>query len=42
MAKIIYEVYQNQNEHNVAYGKYYARVKYLENMNTRKLSNHIA
>ena len=42
MAKIIYEVYQNQNEHNVAYGKYYARVKYLENVNTRKLSNHIA
>ena len=42
MAKIIYEVYQNQNEHNVAYGKYYARVKYLESMNTRKLSNHIA
>jgi predicted histone-like DNA-binding protein len=42
MAKIIYEVYQNQNEHNAAYGKYYARVKYLENMNTRKLSNYIA
>ncbi|MBR5747725.1 MAG: hypothetical protein IKY01_02950 [Prevotella sp.] len=42
MAKIIYEVYQNQNEHNAAYGKWYGRVKYLENMNTRKLSNHIA
>jgi len=42
MAKIIYEVYQNQNLHNAAYGKYYARVKYLESMNTRKLSNHIA
>ena len=42
MAKIIYEVYKNQNEHNAAYGKYYARVKYLESMNTRKLSNHIA
>ena len=42
MAKIIYEVYQNQNEHSRAYGKYYARVKYLESMNTRKLSNHIA
>ena len=42
MAKIIYEVYQNQNEHSAAYGKYYARVKYLESMNTRKLSNHIA
>ena len=42
MAKIIYEVYQNQNEHSRAYGKYYARVKYLESLNTRKLSNHIA
>lgn len=42
MAKIIYEVYQNQNEHSAAYGKFYARVKYLESMNTRKLSNHIA
>ena len=42
MAKIIYEVYQNQNERNAAYGKWYGRVKYLENMNTRKLSNHIA
>jgi predicted histone-like DNA-binding protein len=42
MAKIIYEVYQNQNEHNAAYGKWYGRVKYLENMNTRRLSNHIA
>jgi len=42
MAKIIYEVYQNQNEHSRAYGKYYARVKYLESMNTRRLSNHIA
>jgi predicted histone-like DNA-binding protein len=42
MAKIIYEVYQNQNEHSRAFGKYYARVKYLESMNTRRLSNHIA
>ncbi len=42
MAKIIYEVYQNQNEHNAAYGKWYGRVKYQESMNTRKLSNHIA
>ena len=42
MAKIIYEVYQNQNEHNAAYGKWYARVKNLESLNTRKLSNHIA
>ena len=42
MAQIIYEVYQNQNEHNAAYGKWYGRVKYLESLNTRKLSNHIA
>ena len=42
MAKIIYEVYQNQNEHNAAFGKWYGRVKYLESLNTRRLSNHIA
>ena len=42
MAKIIYEVYQNNNEHSTAHGKYYARVKYLESLNTRKLSNHIS
>ena len=42
MAKIIYEVYQNKNEHSTAHGKYYARVKYLESLNTRKLSNHIS
>ena len=42
MAKIIYEVYQNKNEHSAAHGKYYARVKYLESLNTRKLSNHIS
>ena len=41
-AKIIYEVYQNKNEHSAAHGKYYARVKYLESLNTRKLSNHIS
>ena len=42
MAKIIYEVYQNQNSYSRAYGKWYARVKNLESLNTRKLSNHIA
>ena len=42
MAKIIYEVYQNKNEHSAAHGKYYARVKYLESLNTRKLSTHIS
>ena len=42
MAKIIYEVYQNKNEHSTAHGKFYARVKYLESLNTRKLSKHIS
>ena len=42
MAKIIYEVYQNQNEHSSAYGKWYGRVKYLGSLNTRKLANHIS
>jgi hypothetical protein len=42
MAKIIYEVYQNQNERNAAYSKWHGRVKYLESLNTCKLSNHIA
>ena len=42
MAKIIYEVYQNQNEHSSAYGKWYGRVKYLESLNTRKLATHIS
>ena len=42
MAKIIYEVYQNKNEHTAAYGKFYARVKNLESLNTRKLANHIS
>ena len=42
MAKILYEVKQNQNEHSTAFGKWYAQVKALETMNTRKLANHIS
>lgn len=42
MAKILYEVRQNQNELNAAYGKWYAHVKTLETLNTRKLANHIS
>ena len=42
MAKIIYEKYQNQCSYTSAYGKWYARVKYIETLNTRKLANHIA
>ncbi len=42
MAKILYEVKQNQNEYSSAYGKWYAQIKALETMNTRKLANHIS
>ena len=42
MAKILYEVKQNQNEHNAAFGKWYAQIKSLETLNTRKLAQHIA
>jgi len=42
MAKILYEVKQNQNSYSNAYGKWYGQVKALETLNTRKLANHIA
>ena len=42
MAKILYEVKQNQNSHNAAYGKWYAKIRNLETLNTRKLANHIS
>ena len=42
MAKILYEVKQNQNEHNAAFGKWYAKIKSLETLNTRKMAQHIA
>ena len=42
MAKILYEVKQNQNEHNAAFGKWYAKIKSLETLNTRRLAQHIA
>ena len=42
MAKILYEVKQNQNSYSQAYGKWYAQIKSLETMNTRKLANHIS
>ena len=42
MAKILYEVKQNQNEYSSAYGYWFAKVKALETMNTRKLANHIS
>ena len=42
MAKIIYDIYQNQVEDHPSKGKYFARVKTIETLNTRKLANHIA
>ena len=42
MAKILYEVKQNKNEQNAAFGKWYAQIKSLETMNTRRLAQHIS
>ena len=42
MAKIIYEVTQNKNAKSAAYGKWYARVKSMETLNTRKMAQHIS
>ena len=42
MAKIIYEVKKNTNMKSSAYGKWYAQIKNLETLNTRKLANHIS
>ena len=42
MAKILYEVKQNLADGSKAFGKWFARVKALETLNTRKLANHIA
>ena len=42
MAKILYEVKQNQNSYNAAYGKWYAQIKSLETLNTRKMAQHIS
>ena len=42
MAKILYEVKRNENQYNNGYGQWYARVKSLETLNTRKLAQHIS
>ena len=42
MAKILYEVKQNQNSKSTAYGKWFAQIKTLETLNTRKLAQHIS
>ena len=41
MAKILYEVKQNQNSNSKTYGQWYGRTKSLETMNTRKMAQHI-
>ena len=38
----MYEVKRNQNSYSQAYGKWYAQIKSLETLNTRKLAQHIA
>ena len=42
MSKIIYDVYQNKNENNAAFGKYFGRIVHTETLNTRKLAKHLA
>ena len=42
MAKILYEVKKNTNMKSTAYGKWFAQVKTLETLNTRKLAQHIS
>ena len=42
MAKILYEVKQNQNSFSSAFGKWYAQIKTLETLNTRRLAQHIS
>ena len=42
MAKIFYELKQNKIEGSVSNGKWFAYVKSIETMNTRKLAQHIS
>ena len=42
MAKILYEVKQNKNSYSQAFGKWYAQIKSLETLNTRRLAQHIS
>ena len=42
MAKILYEVKQNTNSVSSAFGKWFAIIKNLETLNTRKLAAHIS
>ena len=42
MAKILYEVKKNKNDKSSAFGKWFAQIKTLETLNTRKLAQHIS
>ncbi len=42
MAKILYEVKKNTNSQSHAFGKWYAQIKSIETLNTRKLAQHIS
>jgi len=42
MAKIFYELKQNNNEDSKVFGKWFAYGKTVETLNTRKLAQHIA
>ena len=42
MSKIIYDIYQNNNDASKVFGKYFGRVVHTETLNTRKLARHIA
>ena len=44
MSKILYEVYQNdiKDSESVMFGKWYARLKSIETLNTEKLAKHIS
>ena len=42
MAKIFFELKQNQNDKSKIYGKWFAFGKSIETLNTRKLAQHIA
>ena len=42
MAKIFYELKQNNNEDSKVFGKWFAYGKTVETLNTRKLANHIS
>ena len=42
MAKILYEVKKNQNSKSTSFGRWFAQIKTLETLNTRKLAQHIS